>query len=142
MNVSSAGKLTLQNKNYTFTPVAVYAGNGNKVNVDSNGQVDLTYNISVRTTTNLPITVEMYRNEIYGEDGITNMLGTAQLKQDVDGAWYRTYAPSGDFEMPLDEDITDIYTLVINFPKEYSEDVTYADNIENIEISINSQQVV
>ncbi len=37
VNVSSAGKLTLQNKNYTFTPVAVYAGNGNKVNVDSNG---------------------------------------------------------------------------------------------------------
>lgn len=113
-------------------------------NFDGNdsSEVDLTYNISVRTTTNLPITVEMYRNEIYGEDGITNMLGTAQLKQDVDGAWYRTYAPSADFEMPLDEDITDIYTLVINFPKEYSEDVTYADNIENIEISINSQQVV
>ena len=37
-------------------------------------EVDLTYNIGVRSTTNLPITVEMYRNENYGDSGINNML--------------------------------------------------------------------
>ena len=80
----------------------------------------------------MPITVEMYRNENYGDSGINNMLGGAQLKQDVDGAWYRTYTTSDDFEMPFAEKITDIYTLVIKFPKVYAEDTTYVDSIENI----------
>lgn len=109
---------------------------------EDSSEVDLIYKLDVRTTTNLPITVELYRNENYGDSGITNLLGPAQLKQDVDGAWYRTYIPGETYTMEFKNRITDIYTLVVNFPKIYSEDTTYADSIENIEITIESSQII
>ena len=44
--------------------------------------------------------------------------------------------------MDYTDKVTDIYTLVINFPKTYSSSTTYADCIENIEIDIESSQRV
>ena len=88
--------------------------------------VDISYTVDVRTTTNLPLTIELYRNEVYGEGNPTNLLGGAVIKQDVDGAWYRTYKPSEEFEMPFDQNVTDIYTLVVVFPKIYAEDRNYS----------------
>ena len=40
------------------------------------------------------------------------------------------------------DQITDIYTLVINFSKEYASNSVYADSIENIEVMIKSKQIV
>ena len=43
--------------------------------------------------------------------------------------------------LSYNEDITDIYTLVIYFPENYKNFLNYADNLENIEIQIISKQV-
>ena len=96
----------------------------------------------VRTTTNLPLTFELYRNENHDAAGAVNLFSSPRVVQDEDGAWYNIYEPEGVYEMLYSEPITDVYTLVINFPKVYSSNVVYADSIENIEVMIKSKQMV
>lgn len=111
-------------------------------NANQKSEVDLNYSIAIRSTTNLPITLELYRNENYGDEGITNLLTGTTEKQDEDGAWYRVYDPLEEYRMNYTEQKTDIYTLVVKFPKIYAENTIYADDIENIEITIKSTQVI
>ena len=105
-------------------------------------EVDLEYKLKVRTTTNLPITLELYRNQLPTATGATNILGTPTLRQDADGAWYRVYSESTLYELPFNTQTTDVYTLLVNFPKAYANDLTYADVTENISIIIDSRQVL
>ena len=62
-------------------------------------------------------------------------------KQDADGAWYNYLEGQEKYQFPYEEDTTDIYTLVIYFPEEIQTTTEYADNLENIEVEINSNQV-
>lgn len=104
--------------------------------------VDLTYRIRLRTTTNLPITMQLYRNELPTDNGATNLLGTAVDVQDEDGAWYHVYDINTDYEMLYANETTDYYTLVINFPVSAASDTTFANSIENIEITLKSKQEI
>lgn len=116
-------------KNYRFS-IANY-------NSKEQSDLDIEYTIAVRSTTNLPIVLSMYRN-----NESTDMLGSFEYKQDVDGSWYRVYNVSKTYRMNYNEKIKDIYTLQILFPSQYANDTTYAESIENIEITLNSKQVV
>ena len=106
--------------------------------------VDLLYTVQVVTTTNLPITLELYRNETYSQNNsnLHNIIGTMSLVQDDDGAWYREYPKTSEFEMLYRSNITDVFTLVVKFPVSYASDDTYADAIENIEIRLESRQEI
>lgn len=118
---------------YKFS-ISNYKGN-------KHSQVDIEYKIDFKTTTNLPLTYELYRNENYDDVGAKNLFNTAKLTQDTDGAWYNTLEGKEKYIFPYVENKTDIYTLVIHFPKEYKTNTEYADNIENIEVGIKSNQV-
>ncbi len=111
-------------------------------NTTQTSDVDLTYNINIRSTTNLPLEIKLYRNENYNASGATNIIGSPTLRQDSDGAWYRLYTESDDYPMNYNSNTKDIFTLVIKFPKAYSIDTTYVDITENIEVIINSKQVI
>lgn len=106
-------------------------------NSKEQSDLDIEYTIAVRTTTNLPIVLSMYRN-----GGSTNMLESFEYKQDADGSWYRVYSVNGPYRMNYNEQIKDIYTLQILFPSQYANDTTYAESIENIEITLKSKQIV
>lgn len=112
-------------------------------NFDGNkhSQVDLEYQIDLRTTTNLPLTYKLYRNENYDDSNATNLFENVQIVQDTDGAWYNLAEGKEKYEFLYTETKTDIYTLVINFPKEYKNKLDYADNLDNIEIEIKSNQI-
>lgn len=112
-------------------------------NFDGNkhSQVDLEYQLDLRTTTNLPLTYKLYRNENYDDPNATNLFENVQIVQDTDGAWYNLAEGKDKYEFLYTETKTDIYTLVINFPKEYKNKLDYADNIDNIEIEIKSNQI-
>lgn len=112
-------------------------------NFDGNqhSQVDLEYQIDLRTTTNLPLTYKLYRNENYDDPNATNLFENVQIVQDTDGAWYNLAEGKEKYEFLYTETKTDIYTLVINFPKEYKNKLDYADNLDNIEIEIKSNQI-
>ncbi len=110
---------------------------------DSNdSDVDLTYSVSIRTTTNLPISVQLYRNELPTAQGATNILSAVRQVQDADNTWYRVYDVPGEYTMLYENRITDVYTMVISFPAVYKTDLVYADYIENIEVSLKSKQMV
>ena len=108
----------------------------------SRSDIDLSYELMVTTTTNLPLTFELYRNENHDADGAVNLFASPRIVQDEDGAWYNIYEPSGVYNMLYTEQVTDIYTLVINFPKAYASNLVYANSIENIEVTIKSKQIV
>ncbi len=111
-------------------------------NENNVSDVDLTYHVKVRTTTNLPITIQMFRNQLPSDAGAVNLLGGSQDVQDEDGAWYHVYDINADYQMLYTQQVTDYYTLVIHFPAIYGADMTYVNSIENIEVSLESKQMV
>ena len=109
---------------------------------EKSSELDISYNLKIITTTNLPLLFSIYRNENPDDNNASALTLTKELKNDVDGSWYNVYSLPSEYNMPYTDQITDIYTLVITFPKIYSNDTTYADCIENIEVVVESKQVV
>ena len=111
-------------------------------NSSRQGEVSLLYTVKVITITNLPISIQLYRNENYDDSQATPLLTCARTVQDEDGSWYNIYDTNNSYTMDYKDKITDIYTLVVNFPKNYSSSTIYADCIESIEVRIESSQKV
>ena len=111
-------------------------------NANKHSDVDISYQVKVRTTTNLPITVSLYRNELPSASGAVNMFQSSVLQQDEDDAWYRLYSSISEFEMDYEDDVTDVYTMVISFPSSYATDVLYANYLESIEVILESKQII
>ena len=120
----------------------VYKFSVSNFNEKNDTDVDIYYSVSVKTTTNLPINIKLYRNENYDDSQATPLLTGARTVQDEDGSWYNIYDTNNSYTMDYKDKITDIYTLVVNFPKNYSSSTTYADCIESIEVRIESSQKV
>lgn len=105
---------------------------------DKESDFNIVYNLKIKTTTNLPLTLELYKNT----DLNNNILSNAEIKQDVDGSYYKVYSVSDAVLMEYKDKVIDVYTLSIDFPKSYAEDLTYADCIEAIEVILDSSQAV
>lgn len=120
----------------------VYKFSVSNFNSEKESDVDMEYNLKIRTTTNLPIEIKLYRNEDYKNSSATNLFNTYDLVQDVDDAWYRNYGPSQYYQMMFEKRTTDVYTIVINFPTIYRQNEIYADYIESIEVSLESRQII
>lgn len=120
----------------------IYRFSVSNFNESHQSDVDLSYHVSVRTTTNLPITIQLYRNQLPGDAGAINLFHSVQNVQDEDNAWYHVYDVQNDYTMNYSSETTDYFTLVINFPAVYASDLTYVNSIENIEVSLESKQIV
>lgn len=120
----------------------IYKFSVSNFNENKHSDIDIEYSIKITTTTNLPLTYEIYRNENYDDENATNLFQNATIKQDVDGAWYNVLEGEEKYLFPYTEDMTDIYTLVIHFDESHKQNTdAYADNLESIEVEINSNQV-
>ena len=119
----------------------IYKFSISNFNATNHSDVDIEYQLSLRTTTNLPLTYELYRNENYDDENAVNLLEDMSIKQDADGAWYNSYTGQEKYQFPYEEDLTDIYTLVIYFKEENKATIDYADSLEHIEVKIDSNQV-
>lgn len=120
----------------------IYRFSISNFNETKESDVDLSYDVKIRTTTNLPITIRLYRNELYDAVGATNILSGATTQQDEDDAWYKLYTAAGNYQMFYVNHTTDVYSLVIDFPSSYANDTTYANYLESIEVIINSRQII
>lgn len=105
---------------------------------DKESDFNINYTIKIRTTTNLPLDFKLYKNT----DLNNNILSAGELKKDIDGSFYKLYTVNDSVTMNYTDKVMDVYTLSVDFPKMYSEDLTYADKIEAIEVIIDSSQVV
>lgn len=104
--------------------------------------VDIDYTISMTTTTNMPLTYQLYRNQNYDAVGATNIISSYKILTDVDLTWYNQMLIGSNYRFNYGVEKKDVYYLVINFPIAYSINTNYADAVDNIEITINSYQVI
>ena len=101
--------------------------------------VDIEYELTLRTTTNLPLTYELYMNEIYTEADATNIIKENKVVQDEDGTYFRTITTEKE-TLLYTQGETNIYQLVVYFPANYNHE-QYQDIIELLEINVNAQQI-
>ena len=94
------------------------------------------YVIQIKTTTNLPLNFKVYNQEDMTHDLVTGV----QTVQDSDGTYFK-YVNVQKEEMGFAEDEQKIYTLQVEFPKEYNR-AEYEGIIEYVEIKINSSQKI
>lgn len=102
-------------------------------------EVYLEYELTLRTTTNLPLTYELYMNQQYTDEGATNIIKDNIVGLDEDGTYFRTMT-TDKIVLPYTEGITNLYQLVIYFPANYNEE-NYQDILELLEITVNAKQV-
>jgi len=98
----------------------------------------LTYDVEVITTTNLPLTYDLYIRDDNGN--YSSVVTNDVIDLDEDSAYFRTINTSTK-TFGFDTDKTDYYRLVVNFPLEYK-DFKYQGISENIEIRILSRQLL
>ena len=122
-----------QNNAYTFE-----FSIGNQVGEDI-AEVDIEYELTLRTTTNLPLTYELYMNQSYTDQGATNIIKENTVNLDEDGTYFRTMT-TDKITLKYTEGKTNLYQLVVYFPENYNQE-NYQDIIELIEINVNGQQV-
>lgn len=122
-----------QDNAYTFE---FSVGNQEGTNV---AEVDLEYELTLRTTTNLPLTYELYMNESYTDEGATNIIIDNSVAYDDDGTYFRTMT-TDKITLSYKEGTTNLYQLVVYFPADYKQE-KYQDIIELLEINVNGQQV-
>lgn len=116
---------------YTFS-----IGNTDGTNT---ADVDLEYTLSIRTTTNLPLTYELYLNQTYTDSGAANIITGNEVALDPDNTYFRTITTSTKVLRYATAE-TNLYNLVVYFPATYNTQ-NYQDLFESIEISVNSKQV-
>ena len=122
-----------QNNAYTFE-----FSIGNQAGEDI-AEVDIEYELTLRTTTNLPLTYELYMNQSYTDQGATNIIKENTVNLDEDGTYFRTMT-TDKITLKYTEGKTNLYQLVVYFPENYNQE-NYQDIIELIEINVNGQQV-
>ena len=105
---------------------------------DKESDFNIIYSLKIKTTTNLPLDFKLYKNT----DLNNNILSAAEIKKDVDGSFYKVYTVNDTVLMEYKDKVIDVYSLSIDFPIRYAEDLTYADCIDAIEVIIESSQVV
>lgn len=102
-------------------------------------EVDLEYELTLKTTTNLPLTYKLYMNEQYTDETATNIIKENNVSSDEYGTYFRTMT-TDKITLPYAQGKTNVYQLVINFPANYNEEI-YQDIIELLEITVNAHQV-
>lgn len=103
-------------------------------------EINIQYDLKIRTTTNLPLTYELYLNQNYTDPNSINIITDNEVMQDSDQTYFRQInTATQKLNYTLDQ--TNIYTLVIYFDSKYS-DINYQNIPESIELSIDAKQVI
>ena len=126
--------LSIEPKNEDF----IYRFSVSNSDGKKRSETSLEYDLKIVTTTNLPLTYELYM-EKDGQNAI-NAITNAVTTQDEYNTYFRVLETATE-SFTHKEDKTNIYTLVIRFPAEYNS-VQYQDIIEGIEINIDSRQII
>lgn len=117
----------------------VYTFSIGNENGEKTAEIDLTYDLKIRTTTNLPLTYTLYMNQEYEDENATSIIETNEVEQDKDGTYFRTMTTKTE-ALYYKEPKTNVYQLVIHFPANYNT-VEYQDIIEMLEITVDSRQL-
>ena len=118
---------------YKFT-ISNFEVSEDDSSVKKRAETDLEYELSITTTTNLPLEYTIQRN---GASCNTN----EALTTDDDGTYYKSMKLP-KVRLNQGEDRTDTYVLKVNFPKSNYKNTDYADLIEYVKIDLNAKQII
>lgn len=100
-------------------------------------EVNMEYNLTIKTTTNLELRYELVLNEDYHNG--TNIITSSNIIKDTDGTYFKELKTSPQyFDFHYNE--TNNYTLLIYF-NDVTKSYKYQDIIESIFIIIDSKQL-
>ena len=104
--------------------------------------VDIEYVLKIRTTTNLPLQYKLYLNSDYRDSSSVNLINdnNSVIEKDDDGTYFQEFTFNKEklyFSTPK----VNTYTLLIYF-NESDEDAIYQDNIELVELNVDSSKIV
>lgn len=123
-----------QDDEYVFT---FSIGNEDGIKV---AETDLEYDLTLRTTTNLPLTYELYMTEDSNYTNATNIIQENTIEQDENNTYFRTMTTNKE-TLYYKEPKTNTYQLVVHFPANYNT-TNYQDIIEALEIKVEAKQVI
>ena len=106
---------------------------------EKTAEIDLVYDLTIRTTTNLPLTYELYKNQKHTDNGAVNIIETNTVEPDEYGTYFRNITTQEE-NLYYKEPRTNIYELVIRFPENYNT-TNYQNIIEALEIKVDSHQI-
>ena len=118
---------------YTFT-ISNFEVNEDDNSIKKRAETDLEYELSLTTTTNLPLEYAIQKN---GANCSTN----ETLITDSDGTYYKNMKLA-KVRLNQDADRTDTYVLKVTFPKSNYKNLDYADLLEYIKIDMNAKQII
>lgn len=101
-------------------------------------ETDLSYELVITTTTNLPIEYEITKNGIECKK-------TEEIYKDEDGTYYREIkleTDKNDLIMQQGSDITDTYVLKATFPKANNTNAELSDLMEYIKLDLSAKQLI
>ena len=102
--------------------------------------VSLTYRVTFITTTNLPLTYELYE---YGDNSHTNLITNSEVIEDDNGVYYLTMNTGIVKNLPYTNRTTHSFVLSVKLPERYKD---YPDELagvlELLEVKVDSEQVV
>lgn len=127
-------EITPRNNPYTYTfTVSNYNGT-------QRTETNMQYDLTIRTTTNLPLEYKLYMNSVYTDANAEDAITTSQVIQDSDGTYFNRFGTDTEyFSHSYNE--TNTYQLVVYFPATYVHEM-YQDIVESIEITVNSKQIM
>lgn len=104
-------------------------------------KVDMDYKIKFETTTNLPLTYEIIRNQTFTGPH-TNIIDSVSVRQDDYDVYYRVFTDNDTYHFTHNSNQIDEYVLKVTFPASYknSPDL-YQGVIELFSIIIDANQV-
>lgn len=102
-------------------------------------EVDLQYELTLRTTTNLPLTYELYMNQQHTDEDAINIIAEDNIELDEQGTYFRIMKTEKE-QLSYKQGTTNLYQLIVHFPANYNQEI-YQDIIEMLEITVDAQQV-
>ena len=103
-------------------------------------ETDMEYDLSIITTTNLPLIYALYMNQAYNDNGAVSIILSDNVAADSDGTYWKTITTAKQsFSYTTNQ--SNSYQLVIYFPVTYTH-YKYQDIAEMVRIVINSKQVL
>lgn len=109
---------------------------------NTSSEVDIEYDLSLVTTTNLPLRYKLYKNENYLDNGSINLINDAntRIERDENGTYFRTMTFDKE-TMLFSDNVKNNYTLLIYYDKN-NDNPIYQDAIESVRIIVNSRQII
>lgn len=131
----SLGKIIPSKDKYTYTFTV------SNHNSERTTDVSMDYTISFITTTNLPLTYEVYKNETYTNNNAKNLITSEEVFQDENGVYYKKINIDDIGTFTHTENQTDIYNLIVEFKEEYQSNPTnYSGYVDLIKVVVDAKQ--